>query len=162
MQVRKLDTSKRRDVRAFVRFPFQLYRDCSQWVPPLLPDMRLALNRDKYPFYQQSDADFFLTESSGRTLGRIAVLDNRPYNQYHGSKAAFFYYFETVEDVQVVRPIRERWCQTDGLDHRVGDALAFQSLLHNAVLRTEAFQFLSLLLAGGLEHRVAKQLRNLF
>ena len=45
MQVRKLDTSKRRDVRAFVRFPFQLYRDCPQWVPPLLPYMRLALDR---------------------------------------------------------------------------------------------------------------------
>ena len=45
MQIRKLDTSRRRDVHAFVCFPFQLYRNCAQWVPPLLPDMRLALNR---------------------------------------------------------------------------------------------------------------------
>ena len=45
MRVRKLDTAKRRDVRVFVRFPFELYRECPQWVPPLMPDMRAALNK---------------------------------------------------------------------------------------------------------------------
>ena len=97
MQVRKLDTSRVRDVRAFVRFPFRLYRDCAQWVPPLLHDMRMVMNRRRYPFYHQSDADFFLVESEGDTLGRIAVIENRPYNEFHGSNAAFFYYWECIQ-----------------------------------------------------------------
>jgi hypothetical protein len=165
MQVRKLDTSKKRDVRAFVRFPFQLYRDCSQWVPPLLPDMRLALNRAKYPFYRQSDADFFLVESEGQTLGRIAVLENRPYNEYHGSKAAFFYYLEMVEDVQVARALfgaafdwaRKRDLDTvygpkgflrgdahgvlvEGFEHRPAIGVPYNYPYYDAYLRDSGFE----------------------
>ena len=98
MLVRKLDTTKRRDARAFIRFPFELYRDCPQWVPPLMPDMRAALNKKHYPFYRHSEADFFVAESEGQVLGRITALDNRRYNGYHGSRVAFFYHLELVED----------------------------------------------------------------
>ena len=101
MRVRKLDTTRARDVRQFIRFPFELYQDCPQWVPPLVPDMRLAMDRARYPFYRSSDADFFVVESEGQTLGRITALENRPYNEFHRGKTAFFYYFEVVEDVQV-------------------------------------------------------------
>ena len=145
MQVRKLDTSKRRDVRAFVRFPFQLYHDCPQWVPPLLPDMRLVLNRLKYPFYQQSDADFFLVESEGQALGRIAAIENRPYNEFHGSQAAFFYYWETVEDVQVARALFDaafEWARARGLDTIYGP---------KGFLRGDAHG----VLVEGFEHRPA-------
>ena len=71
MQVRKLDTRRARDVRAFIRFPFDLYRDCPQWVPPLRPAMRAALDRDRYAFYQTSAADFFVVENKGQVLGRV-------------------------------------------------------------------------------------------
>jgi GNAT superfamily N-acetyltransferase len=145
MRVRKLDTSKRRDVRAFIRFPFRLYCDCPQWVPPLLPDMRLALNRRRYPFYRQSDADFFLAESKGQTVGRIAVLENRPYNEYHNSKAAFFYYMETVEDVQVSRALFDAafdWARKRGLDTIYGPKGFLRGDAHGALVE-------------GFEHRPA-------
>jgi hypothetical protein len=122
MQVRRLDITHPRDVHQFIRFPFELYRNCEQWVPPLIPDMKQALNI-KYPFYQHSDADFFLAESEGQTLGRIAVLENRPYNQFHSSKATFFYYFEVVKDIQVARALFDAafdWTRKRGLDTVLG------------------------------------------
>jgi hypothetical protein len=123
MRVRKLDTTQARDVRQFIRFPFQLYRDCQQWVPPLVPDMKLALNRDRYPFYRYSDADFLVVESEGQTLGRIAVLENRPYNEFHRARTAFFYYFEVVEDVQAARLLFDAafdWAKAHDLDTILG------------------------------------------
>jgi hypothetical protein len=97
MPVRKLDTRRAPDVRQFINFPFELYRNCPQWVPPILPEIKLILNRDKHPFYRHSDADFFVAESEGQTLGRIAVMDNRNYNAHHGRKHSFFYFFEALD-----------------------------------------------------------------
>ena len=80
--IRKLDTSSRRDVNRFIDLPFRIYRDCPQWVPPLVDDVKLMLNRKKYPFYEHSDADFFVAEREGRLVARIAVLENRHYNEH--------------------------------------------------------------------------------
>ena len=57
--IRKLDTSSRRDVRRFIELPFRIYRDCPQWVPPLVDDVTLHVNRKQYPFYEHSEAAFF-------------------------------------------------------------------------------------------------------
>jgi hypothetical protein len=123
MQIRKIDTSRSRDVRQFIDLPFELYRGCVQWVPPIVSDMRLALNRDKYPFYRHSSADFFIAEEGDRTLGRIAAIDNERYNACHDSRTAFFYYFETVEDLHVARALFDAasdWARERGLEVMVG------------------------------------------
>ncbi len=51
---------------------------------------------------------------SGEGLGRLAVLDNRRYNLYNGTTTAFFYLFESVDDLSVTRGPFERafeWAQ---------------------------------------------------
>jgi len=145
MQVRRLDTTRRKDRRQFIRFPFDLYQDYPQWVPPLIPDMRLALNRGRYPFYRTSEADFYVAEKDGQTLGRIAVLENRPYNDFHKTRTAFFYYFEAVDDAQVARALFDAafaWARKRGMDHIVGP---------NGLLRGDGHG----LLVEGFEHRPA-------
>jgi len=59
MKVRRLDTENRRDIRRFVEFPFDLYEDCPQWMPPLVSSVKATLDRRHYPFYRHSDADFY-------------------------------------------------------------------------------------------------------
>jgi hypothetical protein len=105
MQTVKLDTSRARDVRRFVRFPFDLYRGCPQWVPPMVADAKDQLNPRKHPFYAHGEADFFLVEQRGKTLGRIAALHNRRYNQFTGGSEAFFGLFEAVDDTAVSRAL---------------------------------------------------------
>jgi hypothetical protein len=123
MQVRKLDTTQARDVRQFISFPFELYQRCPQWVPPILPEIKLVLNRRKHPFYRHSEADFFVAESQGQTLGRIVVMDNRNYNAHHGLKRGFFYLFEAVEDAEAARALFDAacdWARQRRLDQLVG------------------------------------------
>jgi GNAT superfamily N-acetyltransferase len=123
VRVRKLDTERAADVRGFVRFPFDLYRNCSLWVPPLVSDMETVLNRRMHPFFLHSTADFFAAEDERAIVGRIAVFNNRHYNQYRGSKTAFFYYFDAVEDVAVARALFAAacdWARTQGCDEMIG------------------------------------------
>ncbi len=80
---------------------------------------RLQLNRKKHPFYEHSDADFFIAVQDGKDVGRIAVLENKPYNQYHNRKLATFFLFETINDPQVSSALFERrfpWAAPAGLD----------------------------------------------
>ncbi len=101
MNIRTLDTDNRADVKRFIDFPFKLYHQNPHWVPPLYSEMKLVLNRKQHPFYRHSQADFFVCESEGDILGRLAILHNQNYSQHHRSPIGFFYYFESVNDPQV-------------------------------------------------------------
>ena len=121
--VERIDTTSDADVRRFVDLPFRLYADCAQWVPPLRTDVRTMLNREKHPFYEHSEADFFIAVQGGRDVGRIAVLENRRFNQYHDSHQAQFYLFECVNDQDVAQALFERifeWSRARGLNELVG------------------------------------------
>lgn len=119
MRVHRVDTSRRSDVNRFVEVPFALYRDCPQWVPPLRSEVCFSLNRRKHPFYEHSDAEFFLVEADGRDVGRVAVIDNRNYNRHHDRRSAFFYFFECVDDVAAARALFDAafvWARGRGLE----------------------------------------------
>jgi len=98
MHIHQVNTDSRHDVARFVQLPYRLYRDCPQWVPPLVSTGYRALDRKRHPFYEHSAATFFLVEHGGEVVGRIAALENRNYNRYRNTNLAFFGYFESIED----------------------------------------------------------------
>ena len=121
--VRKLDTRSKADVNAFVEFPYRLYRDHPQWVPPPKLDIRSYLNRDKHPFFEHSNGDFFVAEEDGRVVGRVAALENRRYNGYHETSQAQFYFFDSEDDQEIAGALFGRvfeWARQRGLDQVVG------------------------------------------
>ena len=123
MEVRELDTDNRRDVRQWLALPFRLYRGIPQWVPPFAQDARIVLDRRRYPFYRHSEAAFFLACEGGRPIGRIAVLENRNFNQVHGRNTAFFYLFECEEDPAASAALFEAafaWARERGLTQIIG------------------------------------------
>jgi len=145
VEIHKVDTTDPRDVERFVLFPFRLYRDCPQWVPPLVSSARKQLNRERHPFYRHSDADFFLALQGGEVVGRIAVLEPRKRNAYWDQRGAFFYVFETVEDIEVARALFAAafdWARGRGLETISGP----QGLLRGDGLGV---------LVKGFEHRPA-------
>jgi len=123
LNIVQVDTNSRRDVNCFIQLSFDLYRGCPQWVPPIVSDLRLQLDRRRYPFYEHSDADFFLAERDGRVVGRIAVLENRHYNAHWHSKTAFFNLFEAENDPEAAQALFatiEKWAKARGLTKMVG------------------------------------------
>ena len=98
LTIEKVDTQSKAQVRRFISLPYRLYAGHPQWVPPLFVDAEMQLNRNKHPYYEHSDADFWVALRDGRTVGRIAALENRRFNDYHKVRQAQFYLFECEDD----------------------------------------------------------------
>jgi len=123
VSIEKVDTNNRSQVKRFVQFYYDLYRDCPQWVPPLFVDSYLPLNRKKHPFFEHSEADFFLAVENGKTVGRICAAYNNPFNDYHKTKKAHFYAFDSLNDLEVARALFDaafEWARAKGADTMLG------------------------------------------
>ena len=123
MKILRVDLSDRKQVRDFLSLPARLYRNVPQWVPPLENEERLRLDPRRYPYYRHSTAAFFLACQDGQPLGRIAVLDNRLFNEYNHEKTAFFYLFECEPDPDAAGALFESamfWAKKRGLDKILG------------------------------------------
>ncbi|MCS7247098.1 MAG: hypothetical protein NZ840_02520 [Anaerolineales bacterium] len=123
VQVDRVDLSNPKDVHRFITLPFRLYQNTPQWVPPFLNDSKLYLNPKKHPFYRHSAAEFYIARKEGEDVGRIAVLENRRFNEYHQRRDAQFYFFDSVNDLEVAKALfacAAEWAKARGLDRIVG------------------------------------------
>jgi GNAT superfamily N-acetyltransferase len=123
VNIHKVDLNSKGDIKRFVQFPYDLYANHPQWVPPFIVDIKTMLNPKKHPFYDHSDAEFFYAEKDGKIVGRIAALENKPFNKYHNTKDAEFYLFECVNDQEVANALFEtvfEWAKKRGLTKLVG------------------------------------------
>ncbi len=123
ISIEKVDTDNKAQVKRFVQFYYDLYKDCPQFVPPLYGDAYLPLNRKKHPFFEHSQADFFLAVRDGKVVGRICAADNRPFNEYHKTRKAHFYAFDAIEDLDVAKALFDAafdWSRKRGLDTMIG------------------------------------------
>lgn len=105
VQVRRVTDARQK--RDFIRLPWSIYEGDPNWVPPLIMDMKTAFNRDKHPFYQHSDAVFFIAYRDGRAVGRIAAIDNTRHVEFHDERVGFFGFFECIDDADVAGALFE-------------------------------------------------------
>lgn len=101
MKVDQISFGDSRAKQYFIDFPFNLYRDSNYWVPPFISDMKLIFDRKKHPFYQHSEAAFFLVRSENQVIGRLAAIHNINYAKYHQKPIGFFYFFDSINDQKV-------------------------------------------------------------
>ena len=123
LTIEKVDTENKSQVKRFVQFQYDLYKDCAEWVPPLFVDAYLPLNRKKHPFFERSEADFFLAVDDGKVVGRICAANNKPFNDYHHTRKAHFYAFDSINDQQVADLLFNAvfdWSHAHGLDTVIG------------------------------------------
>jgi hypothetical protein len=107
----------------FLNLPFSIYKNDKNWVPPILTDIRNMLDKTKHPFYEHSDADFFIARQDGKVVGRIGALENKPFNAYHGTHQSQFYLFECVDDQEVANALFNHcfeWAHARDLNEVVG------------------------------------------
>ena len=123
LTIEKVDTENKKQVRRFVELSQRIYAGCPQWVQPLNVDAYNQLNRKKHPFHEHSDVDFFMAVRDGRDVGRIAAIENKPFNKYHNEKTADFYLFECENDMEAATALFKsvfEWAKKRGLDTVIG------------------------------------------
>jgi GNAT superfamily N-acetyltransferase len=72
MDVEVRPVEGRRDLNAFIKLPFRLHRG-TPWVPPLIFERRQFLDREKNPFFEHAEAEYFIAERDGQVVGRITA-----------------------------------------------------------------------------------------
>ena len=122
--VQKIDLSNAKQVQAFLKLPFSIYRNIPQWVPALQTDAAGMLDTHKNPFYTHSTAAFFLAfDDQTRPVARLACLNNSRYNEYNHEASAFFYLFESFDLPEASTLLFEAaidWARGQGLQKMIG------------------------------------------
>ena len=111
------------DLNRFIDLQYALYRHDPHFVPPLRMERRDFLDASKNPFFLHADVDLFLATRGERVLGRIAVVNDRNYNQFHGTRMATFGLFECVDESGVAKALfqkAEKWARERKLDSLLG------------------------------------------
>lgn len=109
----------KRDLKRFIKFPFNLYKDNKCWIPPLISDELKTLDRKLNPAFEHCDARYWIVEDNGKILGRIAGIINHKYNKKFNVKYLRFGWLDFIDNEQVVDMLFkavESWAIEKGLN----------------------------------------------
>lgn len=84
--------------RAFVTFPWRVYRGDPYWVPPLISERVAFFDPRRNPFYQHAEVALFMAQRDGEPVGTIAAVINHQHNAFHNEQVGFFGAFEVLPD----------------------------------------------------------------
>ena len=86
------------DFKDFIALPWTIYARYPHWVPPLKKEVRRMLDPRRHPFWEFSERILFLARRGSETVGRIAGIIDRRYNQVHNEKMGIWGFFECADD----------------------------------------------------------------
>ncbi|MFZ0388914.1 MAG: GNAT family N-acetyltransferase [Calditrichia bacterium] len=113
----------RGDLLDFIRLSWKINANDPNWVPPLLMDRLKVLDKEKNPFFQHAEAQYFLALRDGKVVGRIAAIINEKHNEFHQDNIGFFGFLEGIEDREVFRRLLDTaadWLRERGKDRMLG------------------------------------------
>lgn len=117
VEIKKV-TDDKKGVDQFMRLPWAIYRCDVHWAPDLVMNLKKRLNKQRHPFFEFGDADFFLAMKEGQAAGRIAAISNPKHNEYHHETTGFWGFFECINDQEVANALFDAardWLKTRGL-----------------------------------------------
>jgi hypothetical protein len=107
------------DFRAFFEFPWQVYKDDPNWVPPLLSMRRDLLDKAKNPSWEYLEGDYFTAWRGDQLVGTISAFINHRHNEYHDEHIGWFGTFEVLDDQEAATALLTTaadWVRGKGYD----------------------------------------------
>ena len=111
-----------RQVLRFLKVSYGIYRDDPHWVAPLLMDLKRVFT-DENPLFEHAEMAMWVARRDGRDVGRIAGILDRNHNRMQKDNAAFFGFFECVNDAAVSRQLFDAmfaWARQQGARRVMG------------------------------------------
>lgn len=115
--------SSKKELKTFIRFNYELYKENPYSVPDLYDDMLNTFSRDKNAAFEFCEADYFLAYKDGKLVGRIAAILNNRANDTWGKKEVRFGWVDFVNDMEVSDALFkavEAWGKERGMTEMVG------------------------------------------
>lgn len=119
MSVEIKEVISKKELKQFVKFNIELYKDCPYHVPGLIEEELVTLDRGKNPAFELCETVYYLAWRSGKIVGRIAGIVNHKSNEIWNQKHARFGFVDFIDDVEVVDALFaavENWSKSKGLD----------------------------------------------
>ncbi|MEP6993005.1 MAG: N-acetyltransferase [Acidobacteriota bacterium] len=96
----------RADLAHFFDVADKIYAGDPHWVAPLRSDVAKVFHDDN-PFFRHGEIQLFLASRGQEPVGRIAAIVDRNHKSFHREKAAFFGFFESIDDAEVTGKLLE-------------------------------------------------------
>ncbi|MGM9787649.1 MAG: GNAT family N-acetyltransferase [Candidatus Cryptobacteroides sp.] len=124
MNVRIEEVKTRRQLSAFIHFPYKLYKGNDFWVPALIGDEYDTFNPKKNAAYEFCDAKLWLAyDEKKHIVGRVAGIINYKSNEIHNSKTVRFGWLDFIDDSKVLKALIttvEYWGKSLGMNTIIG------------------------------------------
>ena len=127
--------------KIFVNFPWTIYKNDPNWVPPLKKEVYTFLDSAKHPFYEFGSAQAFLAFRDGQPVGRILASDDPITNKRKGTNLGTWGMFECVEDLQAAKALLDAaydWCHENHGREKILGPMTF-STNYDIGLQTKGF-----------------------
>jgi hypothetical protein len=106
IEIDLVDNKKK--MKQFVDFPFKLYRNTPNWIPPLKADDYQTFDPRKNPAFEEADAEFYLALQNGSVVGRIAAIDSHAANKKFLTNNLRFGWFEAIDSYDVAQALFDK------------------------------------------------------
>ncbi|MBN8622083.1 MAG: GNAT family N-acetyltransferase [Flavobacteriales bacterium] len=93
------------DLKNFIKFPMELYKNNKNYVPPLINDEKNIWNPNENAALQYSEAKQFLAYKDGKIVGRIAVMINHKEEKDLGISKVRFGWLDFIDDEEVSKAL---------------------------------------------------------
>jgi len=117
MPIEVKTVSSKKDLSKFIKFPYELYKGCDNWVPALEGDEYDNFNPKKNGAFEYCEAECYLAYKDGKIAGRVAAIINHNANKTWNEETVRFGWLDFIEDEDVLRALLsavEEWGKKRG------------------------------------------------
>lgn len=123
MTVEIKKVSNKAELKKFIRFNYEFYKDNPYSVPDLYDDMLNTFSPQKNAAFEFCEADYFLAMRDGKIVGRVAAIINHRANETWNKKVVRFGWIDFVDDLDVSRALIDtvkQWGRERGMNEFEG------------------------------------------
>lgn len=99
VEIKKVTTKA--ELKKFIRFNYEFYKDNPYSVPDLYDDMLNTFSTQKNAAFEFCEADYFLALRDGKIVGRVAAIINRRANDTWNKHTVRFGWIDFIDDIEV-------------------------------------------------------------
>lgn len=103
-----IEVKSANDLKNFIRFPMELYKNNENFVPPLISEEKKIWDPKENPALQYSEAKQYLAFKDNKIVGRIAVMINHKEEKELGIKKVRFGWLDFIDDIEVSKALIEK------------------------------------------------------
>ena len=98
----------KKDLKAFVKFPFNLYKGSKYWVPPVIGQEVKTFDKKENPVFNDAEARYFLAYKNNEIVGRVVAIINWLEVKKQNQKKMRFGWFDFIDDLDVSKALIEQ------------------------------------------------------